>query len=139
MEVDASWPLARAHELATRLETEIRSDFGPGTEVETHVEPLVMTAGDGEDAGSAIVAAILAELTEAARRGGVIRDVHNVRARATKAGLIVNFHCRAEPSLDVASVHAAVDEVERSLRRTRSDIARVVGHAEPALSGAAVD
>lgn len=137
MEVDASWPLARAHEMATRLEAEIRADFGPATEVETHVEPLVMTAGDGEDAGPEIVSAISATLAEAARRGGVIRDVHNVRARATKAGLIVNFHCRAEPSLDVASVHAAVDEAERALRRSRADIARVVGHAEPAPSSTA--
>ena len=46
-----------------------------------------------------------------------IHDVHNVRVRNTDAGEIVNFHCRAEPSMSVIKVHENVDEIERALRR----------------------
>jgi divalent metal cation (Fe/Co/Zn/Cd) transporter len=63
--------------------------------------------------------------------GGVLSDVHNVRVRQGASGLTVNFHCRAAPDLDIASVHRAVDAVERALRLSRPDIMRVVGHAEP--------
>jgi divalent metal cation (Fe/Co/Zn/Cd) transporter len=65
----------------------------------------------------------------------VLSDVHNVRVRDSDGRLTVNFHCRAAPDLDVASVHRAVDAVERTLRLAQPDIARVVGHAEP-LRGA---
>lgn len=131
MEVDAAMTLGEAHLLATRLEADIRADFGPDTEVETHVEPLAMTARDGQDASAQIVAGLAETLRTAAAEGYVVHDIHNVRARQTDAGLIVNFHCRADSKLDVAAVHAAVDEVERRLRQSSDDISRVVGHAEP--------
>lgn len=131
MEVDAAMTLGAAHDLATRLEADIRADFGPDTEVETHLEPLAMAVHDGQNAGADIIAEIARTLVIAAAEGRIIQDVHNVRARQTEAGLIVNFHCRADGSLDVAAVHMAVDEIERRLRQSRSDIARVAGHAEP--------
>jgi len=48
---------------------------------------------------------------------GAIHDIHNVRVRDTDAGEIVNFHCRAAPSMSVIKVHENVDEIERALRR----------------------
>ena len=44
------------------------------------------------------VEAIKAALTGFAANGA-IHDVHNVRVRDTEAGEIVNFHCRAAPSI----------------------------------------
>ncbi len=134
MEVEASWPLARAHDMATRLEAEIRAEFGPGTEVETHVEPLDMKEVTSHDCDLAVVKAIAALLLAGAAHEPRIRDIHNVRVRSSAAGLIVNFHCRAAPELDIANVHAAVDAVERALRLSRPDIVRVLGHAEPSSS-----
>lgn len=131
MEVDSAMTLGAAHDLATRLEADIRADFGPDTEVETHLEPLMMAARDGQDVVPEIIDAIADILVSAAAQGTMIHDVHNVRARRTEAGLIVNFHCRADATLNVAAVHAGVDEIERQLRQSRTDIARVVGHAEP--------
>jgi divalent metal cation (Fe/Co/Zn/Cd) transporter len=54
-----------------------------------------------------------------------------VRVRKTPRGLVVNFHCRADPALSVEAVHAAVDALERRLRQARREIHRVIGHAEP--------
>jgi cation diffusion facilitator family transporter len=131
MEVDAAMELREAHELASRLEADIRTAFGPDTEVETHVEPLDMRESPGENCSEVEVADLGVLLVTAAAATGLISDVHNVRARRTVGGLIVNFHCRAEPSCQIAAVHAAVDDIERSLRGQRADVARVIGHAEP--------
>ncbi len=62
---------------------------------------------------------------------GAIHDVHNVRVRDTDAGEIVNFHCRAAPSMSVIKVHENVDEIERALRRAFPTVKRVISHAEP--------
>ena len=64
-------------------------------------------------------------------KNGAIHDIHNVRVRDTDAGEIVNFHCRAAPSMSVIKVHENVDEIERALRRAFPTIKRVISHAEP--------
>jgi cation diffusion facilitator family transporter len=131
MEVDSGMPLSRAHDLASQLEAAIRAEFGPATEVESHIEPLDMSRGPGANSEWSVVEAVGKALAAGAAEGGVLSDVHNVRVREGRGGLTVNFHCRAAPDLDIASVHAAVDAVERALRLSRTDIVRVVGHAEP--------
>ena len=62
---------------------------------------------------------------------GAIHDIHNVRVRDTDAGEIVNFHCRAAPSMSVIKVHENVDAIERALRRAFPTVKRVISHAEP--------
>jgi divalent metal cation (Fe/Co/Zn/Cd) transporter len=51
--------------------------------------------------------------------------------RRTSDGVVVNYHCRFDPSLTVASVHAHVDELERRFRACHPEVLRVIGHAEP--------
>ena len=74
---------------------------------------------------------LLAERLDRFAADGAIHDIHNVRVRDTDAGEIVNFHCRAAPSMSVIKVHENVDEIERALRRAFPSIKRVISHAEP--------
>jgi cation diffusion facilitator family transporter len=131
MEVDGRMPHGEAHDIATRLETAIRTEFGADTEVETHIEPLEIEAPSSRDASEAIVAAMTTDLAREARKGAIIADVHSVRVREVLGGYVVNYHCRVDPSLDVATVHAAVDEIERTVRVARPEVKRLVSHAEP--------
>ncbi len=132
MEVDSRLPLGDAHDMATRLEAAIRAEFGGETEVETHIEPMETAALPGHNAAWDTVEAIGKALAgETARLAGPIHDIHSVRVRQTPNGLVVNYHCRVDPALDVASVHAAVDAVERAVRIARPDVCRLVSHAEP--------
>lgn len=134
MEVDATMPLGEAHELATRLEGAIRGEFGGETEVETHIEPMETGLPAGHNAPWETVQDIGHALaSEAARLDGPIHDIHSVRVRQTENGLVVNYHCRVEASLDVAAVHGAVDAIERAVRIARPQVCRLVSHAEPAV------
>jgi cation diffusion facilitator family transporter len=132
LELDGAMPLGRAHETADALERAIEEDFGGDVEVETHIEPLQADELAGKDAPRAVTEAIAAAMRDWTGASGKIRDVHDVRARETPSGLIVNFHCLADPSLSVQAVHAAVDELEHRLCEQRPDIHRAIGHAEPA-------
>ena len=130
LEVDGGMELSAAHDIAHELERSIREDFGEDVEVDTHIEPLEPELPHGTDAAPMRVEAIKAALTRFAANGA-IHDIHNVRVRNTDAGEIVNFHCRAAPSMSVIKVHENVDEIEHALRRRFPTIKRVISHAEP--------
>jgi cation diffusion facilitator family transporter len=130
LEVDGDMELAAAHEVTRVLERNIREDFGEDVEVDTHIEPLEPELPHGTNAAPERVETIKAALARFAGNGA-IHDIHNVRVRDTDAGEIVNFHCRAAPSMSVIKVHESVDEIERALRRAFPTIKRVISHAEP--------
>jgi len=130
LEVDGDMALNAAHDIAHGLERNIRDEFGEDVEVDTHIEPLEPELPLGTDAAPGRVAAIKAALSRFAA-DGAIHDIHSVRVRNTEAGEIVNFHCRAAPSMSVIKVHENVDEIERALRRAFPTVKRVISHAEP--------
>src|ERR1700731_967537 len=130
LEVDGDMTLTAAHNIAHDLERSIRHDFGEDVEVDTHIDPLEPELPLGTDAAPDRVEAIKATLSRLAA-DGAIHDIHNVRVRNTEAGEIVNFHCRAAPSMSVIKVHENVDEIERGLRRAFPTVKRVISHAEP--------
>jgi cation diffusion facilitator family transporter len=130
LEVDGDMALTAAHDIAHELERNIREEFGEDVEVDTHIEPLEPELPVGTDAAPDRIEVIKAALSRFAD-GGAIHDIHNVRVRDTEAGEIVNFHCRAAPSMSVIKVHENVDEIERALRRAFPTVKRVISHAEP--------
>jgi cation diffusion facilitator family transporter len=131
MEVDGRLSLAEAHDVATRLETAIKREIGADVEVETHIEPMEIEEIPGREAEPEVTKAISAALQRRAAEGGRLREVHNVRARHTPGGLLVNFHCRIDPHVSVGETHDAVDAVERLVKADFPDISRVIGHSEP--------
>ncbi|MEA2917461.1 MAG: hypothetical protein QOJ15_9542 [Bradyrhizobium sp.] len=130
LEVDGDMTLTAAHDIAQELERHIRDEFGEDVEVDTHIEPLEPELPLGADAAPDRVEAIKTALSRFAA-DGAIHDIHSVRVRNTEAGEIVNFHCRAAPSMSVIKVHDNVDEIERALRRAFPTVKRVISHAEP--------
>ena len=131
LEVDGRMTLEAAHVIASELEAAIEGELGEGVEVETHIEPITIDRLAGIDVDVAEVVAITRDLSEAAARGGIVDEIHDVRVRATDEGIIVNFHCRAAASISVADLHTAIDDVERAIRATRLSVRRVIGHGEP--------
>jgi cation diffusion facilitator family transporter len=131
LEVEGTLPLAAAHDIASRLEEDVRDELGPGVEVETHIEPLPADVMAGRDAAPARIGEVREALAALAVEIPNLDEVHDVRVRETAAGEIVNFHCRVDPALSVGAAHDMVDALERRLRRRFPTIRRVIGHAEP--------
>src|SRR5436189_4677194 len=130
LDVAGNMALTAAHGIAHELERNIREEFGEDVEVDTHIEPLEPELPLGADAAPDRVEAIKAALSRFAA-DTAIHHIHSVRVRDTDAGEIVNFHCRAAPSMSVIKVHENVDEIERALRRAFPTVKRVISHAEP--------
>lgn len=138
LEIDGTKPLVEGHAIASELEAAILDELGRNVEVETHIEPLDVQSLTGVDVGAAEIDSIRTALTARAAETHVVRQVHDVRARRTAAGLVVNYHCRVAPDLTIAEMHTHVDAIERALRRDIPAIVRVVGHAEPLRATAGV-
>ncbi|WP_431862227.1 cation transporter dimerization domain-containing protein, partial [Azospirillum sp.] len=132
LEADGALPLAGAHALASELEAAIRAELGDAVEVETHIEPRCGHPVHSRDAAPATLAAIRAQLTEAAAANPGLHDVHALRVREADGRLYVVFHCHADADMPVADAHEAIDRVERRVRSSWPAILRIVGHAEPA-------
>jgi divalent metal cation (Fe/Co/Zn/Cd) transporter len=130
LEVDGDMALTQAHDIAQDLERHIRDEFGADVEVDTHIEPLEPELPLGTDAARERTEVIRKALSGFAAEGA-IHDIHDVRVRDTDAGEVVNFHCRAAPSMSVIKVHENVDAIERALRRAFPTVKRVISHAEP--------
>ena len=126
LEVDGRLSLAPAHEVASRA----RDRHPRGA----------WAAGRGRDAISSRSRLRISKAARPMRRrspasperspdctpeGEAIGDVHTVRVRHTEAGLVVNYHCRVDPALNVAAVHDLVDELERRFRAAHPEILRV--------------
>jgi divalent metal cation (Fe/Co/Zn/Cd) transporter len=131
IEVDGSMPLGRAHEVADRLEAAIRAEFGAGTEIETHIEPLEPQSVEAEETGQARVDRLQAVLTRLASGIEGLWDIHDVRLRRSERGTVLVAHCRCDPDATVESVHRRVDTLERQIRAEDPQIARILIHAEP--------
>ncbi|MBV1701584.1 MAG: cation diffusion facilitator family transporter [Hyphomicrobiales bacterium] len=133
LEINGALPYGAAHEIASGLELAIAQEIGSGIEVETHIEPLQLRELSGTDAPEALRLAIENSLKATAAQRGKVCDIHDLRARNTAAGLVVNYHCRVDPRLSVDEVHELVDPLDRAARAVHPEIVRIVGHAEPLL------
>jgi cation diffusion facilitator family transporter len=131
LEVEGSETLREAHETASKLEADMRAEFGAQTEVETHIEPLQDMGFVGDDLPAAELADLSGLVEKLVAEGGVFGQIHRLRARKTSAGLIVIFHCRAAPERTVEEIHALLDDLERKIREAHPGIWRIVAHAEP--------
>jgi cation diffusion facilitator family transporter len=131
IEVDSRMSLGAAHAIASKFESALKEEFGPDTEVDTHIEPLVTGNLEGRDVDGARLDGIRDSLVRHGGALGTITDVHNVRVRETGHGLVVNYHCRVDAALTVAVVHELVDRLEQQVRADWPDILRIVSHTEP--------
>ena len=123
--------LGEAHATVTSLEAALRDELGPGTEVDTHIEPAFPEESDATDVSPEELAAIVASAREATRKRPAIQGIHKVRARRSPCGLTVTLHCRFAPDATLEAVHAEVDDFEQDLLRRLGNARRVVVHAEP--------
>ncbi|WP_431222467.1 cation-efflux pump [Serratia sp. L9] len=129
--VPANASVEQAHDIASTVEDALRQALGDNSEIETHLEPQTPDWLTSQDIPTDELAKIQQVLTVSAEQEGLVQDIHDIRARETTQGVIVNFHCRVLPSLSISAAHQAVDRIERQLRVQFPAISRVVGHVEP--------
>jgi cation diffusion facilitator family transporter len=131
LEVDGAMPLERAHSVASEFERSLASELGPDVEIDTHIEPMLLSGVAGTAAEADDQQKVEYWLARFAEEGKLISDVHNVRVRRNEHGLFVSYHCRVDGTKAVETVHEMIDVIESRLRTKLPQVRRVIAHAEP--------
>jgi divalent metal cation (Fe/Co/Zn/Cd) transporter len=116
--------LEEAHGIAEEVERAIEAAVPEVTAVQTHLEPLTVTAGAAEVTGDeSTVRAVVRAVC------GV--EPHDLRFLETDDGLVAHLTLRLGSGRALADAHARASEIEEKIRQRLPEIADVVVHTEP--------
>jgi cation diffusion facilitator family transporter len=131
LEVERDASLEHAHELATKLEHEVKEAAPAVAAVVVHLEPVGDTASAGarpEHGDSAALERRIASLVDGFVEVGAC---HQVELWEEEAGLAASLHCSLRGELSVEEAHDLSERLEAHLRRQMPEFRRVVIHLEP--------
>jgi len=120
--------LQEAHEIAERVEQEIRSRPGV-SDVQTHLEPLERPLAARRPDESADLQAVREIERHVQERTGA--DPHRVRLLSTDAGRVVFLTLGVGAQESLTDAHRLASELEDELHQMIDGIAEVVVHTEP--------
>ncbi len=130
LEVDDHLLLHQAHELASHIEQDLKSEIPAIQRVNTHIESRGTGVGSGVD-----VTAEEPEVVETVRR---IADeivgrscCHNVMVRRQGDKLAVSLHCGFDADLPIIEAHRISSRIEAALKRRIRSVEHVLVHTEP--------
>lgn len=128
LEVDEQMPLAEAHDLVSRIESQMRQQIPAIREILTHIEPET----------SIIPSASLLDRERVSRRIAALAtavpdmvDCHDVQVKSVGGHLCLTCHCSFPDDLAVGVVHEQVTRFEASIKREFPELFRVTIHTEP--------
>jgi divalent metal cation (Fe/Co/Zn/Cd) transporter len=134
LEVPETMPLRQAHEIATRLENEMRREIPGIASLLTHIESEPATI-----ANSAQMEAsqnLEDQLRSTAGHFPEILDIHEISLTRGHGGAAssvqVNCHCTLPDDLSMEAVHEIITNFESEFRLDHPQVSRVFIHPEPA-------
>lgn len=130
LELDPGLRLDEAHEMASRLEEEIKRELGEVGEVNIHIEPRQSRVESADEARAAR-SAMETKLLEIARETPGLLDCHALEAHEVGGNVLVSLHATLEPDLSITRVHDITEDLEFRFKRAFPQISKVSIHAEP--------
>jgi cation diffusion facilitator family transporter len=129
LEVDPMLSLSDAHDLADRIEDEIKNRFADVDEVNTHIEGRADMVNEGEPAEDARPA-VEALLKDSLKQIPGL-SCHDVRVYRESKRLVLALHCDVDGKNTVYEAHRLTSQLEEALRQGNPSISRVQIHIEP--------
>lgn len=130
IEADSDIRLKTAHDIASRLESSIKSGIGEVAEVTTHIESSKEMSQISADVTSECHE-IVSIIREAAIQVLGVRDCHDVAVHLAQDGFHLTVTCVLDPRLAVSEAHEISTAVEETLRAKISGVSGVLVHLEP--------
>jgi cation diffusion facilitator family transporter len=126
LEFSPSTPLRRAHRIASRVESRVKS-LPKVTEALTHIEPEKQQNGALKREGGGLAN----KIREVAKTQKGVESCHDVFIAEVGKKYHVTMHCTFDERLSVERVHEISTNLEEQVIREVQDVADVVVHSEP--------
>jgi cation diffusion facilitator family transporter len=130
LEVDDHLLLHQAHELASHIEQDLKTDIPAIMRVNTHIESRGTGVGSGAD-----VTVREPEMVEILRK--IADEVvgksccHNVMIRRQGDKLAVSLHCGFDRNLPIIEAHRISTKIEEAVKKKIPSVEHVLVHTEP--------
>jgi cation diffusion facilitator family transporter len=130
LEVDDHLLLHQAHDLASRIERDLRAGIPSVKRVNTHIESRGTGVGGGTDVTGEEGALVerVKRITDAAAGRACC---HNILVRRQGGRFAVSLHCGFDRDLPVVEAHRLASRIEEALKRDIPAIEHVLVHTEP--------
>ena len=130
MEVDPQLRLEEAHDQATLLERDIKSQLREVDEVNVHIEPLLKRVEAANEVRLAR-SEVEHKLAELAQEIPGLINCRLVEAHQVGENVLVRLHCTMDPNLPIGRVHDLTEDLDFRFRKAFPQTFKVSIHAEP--------
>ncbi len=131
LELPGNLTVAKAHEVASHLESEIQSEVGPDIEISTHVDPLNTEEEVSDKLSNQESELIKKTVIDLILNVGVIEDAHNILLRKIKGKVFISLHCYCNPELTIEDSHNSARELKTLMKEQIKNVFDVIIHIEP--------
>jgi cation diffusion facilitator family transporter len=130
LEVDETMSLRAAHDLVTRLESEMRREVPEISTILTHIEsePATIERPDSLERDRQLEV----RLRRVATSFPEILDIHEVFVTRINDRIQVNCHCTLPDDLPMSKVHEIITAFESAFKLEDPEVNRLLIHPEPA-------
>jgi len=129
IEIDPKLSISQAHEIASRLEEQIRKKLRNITSVISHLEPASKVSEFVYSPESASM--LQRKIMQIQDDFPEVVSLHNIQILSQNGKYNVSLHCTVDASLTVERAHEIATEIEGKIRALDERIDRVDVHCEP--------
>jgi cation diffusion facilitator family transporter len=129
LELDEHLPLKEAHDRASGLESEIRTELPEIASILTHIESEPATIESGEQIGSHV--RLEAKLRAVANEFPEVLDMHDIEVKRVRDHVYFSCHCTFPDELPLSRVHDISTALEIRFKQEAPELFRVLIHPEP--------
>lgn len=129
LEMDEKLSLKQAHDVVTKLESEIRDDIPEIASILTHIEsePATIEAGEQIERDARLedrLKAVSAEFSD-------ILDTHDIEVKRVNGRVYISCHCTFPDDMPLSRVHDVSTTLETRFKQEDPELFRVLIHPEP--------
>ncbi len=129
LELDETLSLKNAHDVVTRIESEMRSDVPEISSILTHIESELATIEPGDQVLQD--SALKKRLERIAHEFSEILDMHDVVLKRVRDRMYLSCHCTMSDELPLSRVHDVSTALETRFKQEAPELFKVLIHPEP--------